>query len=204
MLFRLVRHEDFPSDGTRTTSYGGWQRKMEEGPTTQRHKKEAPDSVGFGVLVISTGVFAGRRRDSSGEMIAEMIRAAGHKVLSVRLVPDAPPEIRKGIEELADLPGVQVIVSTGGTGLSPSDLTVETVRVLFQKEITGFLPLFMLLSYEDVGAACMLSRTTAGILRGPKPVLLFALPGSPKACRLALEKLVLPEASHIIKHVEEI
>lgn len=173
----------------------------EESESTRKHKAESERRVTFGVLVISTSVAEGRNTDRSGALIREMIVAAGHQVAEFGVVPDESRAISEAVIGMARRPEITAIVSTGGTGLTKTDVTIETLRPLFLKEISGFLPLFMQLGFEDVGAACMLSRATAGIIEGPAVV--FALPGSPKACRLALERLILPEAAHIVKHFGE-
>lgn len=172
-----------------------------EGASTLSHKAGAPKSVGFAILVISTSVSKGEKEDRSGALIRSKVLAAGHRVVAERVVSDDADAIREAVLAFARDPTVAAIVSTGGTGLTLTDITVETVRPLFSKEITGFTPLFIALSYEDVGAAAVLSRATAGIIEGNS--VLFALPGSPKACELAMDKIILPEVAHITKHFKE-
>lgn len=168
-----------------------------ESPSTTSHKAEAKRACNIGIIVISTSVSQGTKEDRSGGIIRDRALAAGHAVVRRQIVPDEPDAIRSAVMNFAEDPGIDAIISTGGTGLTPTDVTIETVRPLFRKELTGFTPLFMQLSYEDVGPACMLSRATAGIFDS---AVLFALPGSPKACELAMDKLILPEVTHIVKH----
>lgn len=172
---------------------------MMESPSTIEHKKSAPKIVDFGILVISTSVAEGKKEDRSGKILRDKILEAGHRVITEMTVSDDSNAIGNAVRELSSR--VPAIVSTGGTGLTRTDLTIETIRPLFSKELTGFTPLFMQISYEDVGPACMLSRATAGIIDAR--CVLFALPGSPKACELAMEKLVLPEVAHITRHFVE-
>lgn len=171
---------------------------MNQSPSTAEHKRGAPRSLQAAVLVVSTGVAERGREDRSGALIAELLAAAGHRIAARAIVTDDAAAIARTIAELAARPGIDLIVSTGGTGLAPTDVTVEAARPLIVKELTGFGALFAQLSHAEIGAAAMLSRALAGIL--DRGVLLFALPGSPNACRLALEKLILPEAAHIRRH----
>ena len=172
-----------------------------ESESTKEHKSKAPTTVGFGILVISTSVSKGEKDDRSGRLIADSIENGGHKVISTITVPDNFKMIQESIDSLSRDPNIQSIVSTGGTGLTETDITFEAAQEIITKPIPGFHSLFMTVSYEDVGPACMLSRATAGIIENR--CVLFCLPGSPKACTLAMEKLILPEVAHITKHFRE-
>lgn len=131
--------------------------------------------------------------DTSGRCVVDLLEAAGHTVLERRIVKDERAQIRWAMHTPPR--GVEAIIATGGTGLAPRDVTYEVVRDLLEKEIPGFGELFRMLSYEQVGAAAMLSRATAGVSAGR---LLFALPGSRKGVELAMEKLVVPQLGHLI------
>lgn len=133
--------------------------------------------------------------DRSGELIARLLKGAGHGVLGRELVDDDPVEIAEAVRRAAGDARVDALVLTGGTGLSARDLTPEALRPLLDREIEGFGELFRMLSFQEVGAAAMLSRALAGIV-GTMPV--FALPGSRAACRLAVESLILPELAHLL------
>jgi molybdenum cofactor biosynthesis protein B len=174
---------------------------MQEAASTRIHKSLSPARVGVAVLVISTSVSEGRNEDRSGILIKEKCATAGHDVVAFKVVPDEAHAITEAVHGFLFDSRIHAVIATGGTGLTKTDVTVETLRPLFSKELTGFTPLFMQLSYEDVGPACMLSRATAGIVS--ERAALFALPGSPKAVTLALEKLILPELAHITKHFRE-
>jgi molybdenum cofactor biosynthesis protein B len=174
---------------------------MNESPSTREHKHGAAASLGFGLLVVSTGVAAGEREDRSGGLIAELLMAAGQRVVAQEIVDDEISAIAAAVTRLAARQDVDVVISTGGTGLTGRDVTVEAVRPLLKKEIPGFGVLFIQLSHAEIGPAAMLSRAVAGVL--DRGVLLCALPGSPNACRLAVEKLILPEAAHIRRHTGE-
>lgn len=166
--------------------------------SVQVHRAQAPNRLGFGVVTASNTRTP--ETDTSGDRIRAQIEAEGHQVLGSRLVKDHPVEIRTAVEDLLALSAVDVVVVTGGTGPSPWDVTVEAVTPLFERPIPGFGELFRMLSWEQVGAPAMLSRATAGIARGRA---IFLLPGSPKAVGLAMEKLILPEAGHLVALVRK-
>ena len=116
-------------------------------------------------------------------------------MVSQGLVPDEGVRIRRAVETALAQPAVDVVLVTGGTGLSPRDVTIEAVFPLFEREIPGFGELFRMLSFAEIGAAAMLSRATAGVVSGR---VIFLLPGSPAALDLALSRLVLPELAHLL------
>lgn len=130
--------------------------------------------------------------DKSGQLIRELLEGAGHQVGRYEIMPDDPKRIAGAVRAaLAECDGAIV---NGGTGIAPRDQTVEAIRPLLEKEIEGFGELFRMLSYQEIGAAAMLSRAVAGIAGGR---IVVALPGSTAGCRLAMEKLLLPELGHI-------
>lgn len=158
-----------------------------------QHKSYAPQVLGFAGLTISDS-----RRDEddvSGQRIRELARAAGHRVVEWRLVPDEPVAIRASTEALLAAPEVEVVVLSGGTGFAPRDVTLSAVRGLFEAEVEGFGELFRALSFQQIGAAAMLSRATAGVAARRA---IFVLPGSPRAVELAMRELILPEAGHLL------
>jgi molybdopterin adenylyltransferase len=130
--------------------------------------------------------------DTSGDLIAELLTKAGHQVGYRAVLPDDLEALRAAVKEhLARLDG---IIITGGTGIGPRDVTIEAIRPLLEKELEGFGELFRMLSFQEIGSAAMMSRALAGISNGR---LIVALPGSPAACRLAMERLLIPELGHI-------
>jgi molybdenum cofactor biosynthesis protein B len=135
------------------------------------------------------------KTDRSAEVARRLIEAAGHRVAETRIVPDDPGRIETLILDWLARYDRDAIVLSGGTGISARDRTYEAVSGMLDQELEGFGELFRMLSYEQVGSAAMLSRAMAGVARG-KP--LFALPGSPGAVQLALEKLVLPQLGHLL------
>jgi molybdopterin adenylyltransferase len=154
------------------------------------HKKHARANLRIGVITVSDSRSA--ENDESGRVVREMLEAAGHSVGRYEIVPDDPVRIREAVA--ANIPNLDGIILTGGTGIAPRDTTIEAVRPILDKELEGFGELFRMLSYQEIGSAAMMSRAIAGVGHGK---IIAALPGSPAACRLALEKLLLPELGHI-------
>lgn len=160
----------------------------------EQHRLDAPVSVRCFVLTISDTRTA--EDDPSGDAIAEALAGAGHQISGRTLVPDDPGAVRSAIV-LAAL-HADAIVTTGGTGVTARDSTYEAVGALLEKRLDGFGELFRMLSYEQVGAAAMLSRACAGTIGR---TVVFSLPGSTKAVRLALEKLIVPELPHVVREL---
>jgi len=138
--------------------------------------------------------------DASGQVIRTMLNEAGHRVARYELIPDDPARLAPLLDELVVSAEVDAIITNGGTGIARRDQTVGVVERLIAQPLPGFGELFRMLSWEQVGAAAMLSRAVGGIAydtggRG-KPV--FALPGSTKAVELAMSKLLLPGLRHIL------
>jgi len=136
--------------------------------------------------------------DEGGRRIAEALVDAGHRVVGRALVEDEPAQVEARLVAWLEAGEAEVIVTTGGTGVSLRDTTVEVVERLLDKRLPGFGELFRMLSHREVGAAAMLSRATAGLAGR---AALFALPGSPAAVRLALDELILPELPHLLREL---
>ena len=137
-----------------------------------------------------------KQNDSGGDAIVELTTLRGHEIVKRLLLKEDPEQIRRAIEQLASDPSVEVILITGGTGISRRDNTYETIAGMLTKQLPGYGELFRMLSYQEVGAAAMLSRAQAGLVG---QTLLFTMPGSPGAVRLAMEKLVIPELGHLLQ-----
>ena len=154
------------------------------------HRHGAHTHLKLGVITASDTRDAAS--DESGRLIKELLEGAGHRVMHYEVLPDTPEQIAAAVRRgLRDLDGVIV---NGGTGIAARDSTIEALRPLIEKELEGFGELFRALSYQEIGSAAFLSRALAGIGSGK---IIVALPGSPNACRLAMEKLLLPELGHI-------
>lgn len=159
----------------------------------EEHHARAPTKLAFALITVSDS----RRgaSDEGGALMARLVEGAGHGVASRAQVPDEVTAIRAAFEAALAAAEVDVVVSTGGTGVAPRDVTPDAVAPLLDRALPGFGEVFRMLSYQQVGAAAIGSRAIAG-MRGGR--LLVALPGSPDAVRLAMEKLVLPEAGHLV------
>ena len=159
--------------------------------TPDEHKATAPTTLGCWVLTISDTKTV--ESDTSGALIRERLAAAGHRVVGSGIVRDEPVDVQRIIRQAAADPAVQIIIMTGGTGVTSRDSTYEAVDAMLDKRLPGFGELFRMLSWEDVGSAAWLSRAAAGIAAGK---LLVILPGSPAAVRLAVDRLLVPELAH--------
>jgi molybdenum cofactor biosynthesis protein B len=133
--------------------------------------------------------------DETGRIAIELIEAEGHKVANRSVVPNDGNMIRAEIEKQLENSVVQIIITSGGTGISSKDRTVDTATGLFERELPGFGELFRRFSYDEVGANVIISRSVAGIAKGK---VIFCLPGSKNAVRLALGKIILPSLGHIL------
>ena len=161
--------------------------------STAKHRKASPEEIRVAVLTISDTRTA--ETDTGGNIIVDSMQEAGHEVVYREIVKDEAPRIKKSLERLLADAGVDAVVTTGGTGISARDTTYEVAIGMLDKELDGFGELFRVLSYEEVGAAAILSRAVAGAA-GSKFVA--CLPGSTNAVRLAMEKLLVPEIPHVV------
>lgn len=163
------------------------------------HRERGPGAARFYIITVSTSRYrekasGGMPRDESGDLAERMATEAGHVVVGRDLLPDDINAIRRRVLELLSRDDVDVVVITGGTGIAKTDVTVEAVRPLFEKEIEGFGDVFRYYSLQEVGTAAALTRATAGIAGGK---VIFLLPGSPGAVRTGM-RIVLAETPHIL------
>jgi molybdopterin adenylyltransferase len=165
----------------------------------QEHKKTAVLHVNCKVITVSDT--RDKDTDKSGQLMKEMLEKGGHQVVDYVIVRDEEESIRTEVIKGCNDTGVDVVLTNGGTGIAKRDVTIETVRKLFEKEISGFGELFRLLSYqEDIGSAAILSRAIAGVCMD---TAVFSTPGSTGAVRLAMNKLILPELGHVVKELKK-
>ena len=155
------------------------------------HKAHAPAHVACAVVTISDS--RTEDTDESGALIRKMLAEGGHEVAFYALVKDDPSQIMAAVDR--GVAQVDVVITNGGTGLAPHDVTIETLEGKMEKRLPGFGELFRMLSWRDIGSAAMLSRAVAGTYRGK---LVFCLPGSTEACALAVKSLILPELGHAV------
>ena len=160
------------------------------------HKATSPASVRCYVLTISDTRKA--LNDTSGLAIAELLESHGHEVAGRAIVRDDPDGIRAALLEQLDASSADVIITTGGTGITSRDSTYEVVCNLLEKRLEGFGELFRMLSYQEIGPSAMMSRACAGTAMGK---IVVSLPGSENAVRLAMNKLLLPELGHLVREL---
>ena len=168
------------------------------GRSDVEHKAKAPRSVSCFIITVSDT--RSEETDASGRAIADLLIAAGHQVAGRAIVRDDPALVRSTIERQLAYKAAQVIITTGGTGITSRDSTIEAVDALLEKRLEGFGELFRNLSYQQIGAAAMMTRATAGLAAGR---IVVSLPGSEAAVRLAMEKLLLPELGHLVQQAEK-
>jgi len=188
---------------------------MAEGETTKKHRALSPEKLNAAVVTVSDSKFdyiwkrkldesySGEIKDEtddiSGRLLIDGIEKAGNEVVFYSIIPDHKELIKALVDFIVERYSPDFIVTTGGTGISPRDVTIEAIMELYDKNLEGFGEYFRARSFEDIGSAALLSRAGAGVYNG---CLIFSLPGSPNACKLGM-KIITREASHLVKHVRE-
>ena len=166
--------------------------------SSKAHKKNAPRSVKTGIITVSTT--RSLQDDKSGHWISKQAKKEGHKIVFHQVITDEIEIITRTVIDVIKDPAPQAILVTGGTGISSKDVTLEAVQPLFTKELTAFGPIFALLSFEQIDSAAILSRATAGVIQ---KTILFCMPGSINACKLACKAIIFPELGHLVHHICE-
>ena len=164
----------------------------------EAHRASAPESVRCAILTVSDSRTP--ETDTSGGLIRDTLRMAGHAIVDYQIVPDEPDQIRRTLEEWTRVDKIQAILSNGGTGIASRDTTYDAIAGMLDKRIDGFGELFRMLSWDEVGPAAMLSRAVAGVANG---TLVIAMPGSTNAVRLAMSKLIVPELGHLVFEINK-
>ena len=163
------------------------------------HKLEAPHSVNCKIITVSDT--RNEESDKSGKLIKHLLEENGHIVVDYEIVRDEKTLIRTSVLKGCETRNIDVVLINGGTGIAKRDVTIEAVQSVFEKEITGFGEIFRILSYqEDIGSAAMLSRAIAG---ASMDTAVFAMPGSSRAVKLAMERLIIPELGHVVKEIKK-
>jgi len=173
--------------------------------STKKHKATAPKVLNFGIFVCSTSRYRLMQKgekisDVSGDTIEALLKNAGHAVLFKKIISDDKVMIQEAVKSVLDSADLDVAVFCGGTGITHSDVTIETVSPFLEKTLPGFGEIFRRLSYDKVGSAAVMSRAVAGVAKGKA---FFCIPGSPDAVRISVELLILPETPHIVRHARE-
>jgi molybdopterin adenylyltransferase len=162
--------------------------------SVEEHRKTAVTGVRCAVFTISDT--RALETDVSGRAIVDLLEGSHHVVAKRQILRDEPKDVHEAV--LAQIGGVDAVITTGGTGITSRDSTYEAIASLLDKRLDGFGELFRTLSYDEIGSAAMLTRATAGVARG---TAIFMLPGAEKAVRLAMTKLILPELGHVIREL---
>lgn len=173
--------------------------------SSKSHKEKAKKKLNFGIFICSTSRYEQMElkqqvSDPAGDAMVGMLEAAGQNVLFKKIIADDETLIQDSVMYVLGLPELDVAIFSGGTGITPTDITIEAVSPFFEKTLPGFGEFFRRISFERVGSAAVLSRAVAGVAKGKA---LFCVPGSPDAVKVSVEMLILPEAPHIVKHARE-
>jgi molybdenum cofactor biosynthesis protein B len=161
------------------------------------HRKSAPTAVDLGILSVSST--RSLADDESGLWIARQAKKEGHTVRFHDVVTDDITTIREASLKAIRDHNLQALLITGGTGITPKDVTIEAIKPLFAKEMAAFGAIFAQLSYEEIDAAALLARAAAGTIGG---TVVFCMPGSKKACQLACKALIFPDLGHVVAHAK--
>ncbi|TRO52350.1 MogA/MoaB family molybdenum cofactor biosynthesis protein [Candidatus Bathyarchaeota archaeon] len=174
--------------------------------SSNKHKREAPKKLNFVVIVSSSSRFEKFKAqkqftDPSGDMIVTLLKNAGYSIVSKEILPDDRVMLAKCVGTAIGSEDVDAIIVCGGTGISLTDITIETLRPLMIKTLPGFGELFRKLSFDEIGSSAIMTRALAGVTDQGK--VIFCIPGSLQAVKLVMSKLILPETGHILKHARE-
>ena len=162
----------------------------------EEHRHQAPKSVRCAVITVSDS--RTEADDESGALIKRRLVVDSHEVVDYALLKNEPVDITRKVRELVGREDVQVIITTGGTGISHRDVTIDTVEPMLEKRLDGFGELFRQLTYEEIGTGSIMSRAAAGVIGGK---VIFCFPGSLGAATLAMDKVILPELGHVVREV---
>lgn len=158
------------------------------------HKASAPTVIRCAVITVSDTRTI--ESDTGGQAVVEHLTAAGHRVVARRIVPDDPPRMQAVLRALCDGGEIDAVLLTGGTGITSRDRTYETITALLTKPLPGYGELLRMLSYQQIGAAAMLSRAAGGLV---DRTIVLSMPGSPAAVQLTMEQIILPELGHLVR-----
>jgi molybdenum cofactor biosynthesis protein B len=164
--------------------------------TPTPHPDQHPITLNCGIITVSDTRTPDT--DRSGQLIHQALTEAGHQITAYQILPDEPDQITSFLTQLC-APTTDAIILNGGTGIAPRDTTYDALERLLEKTLPGFGELFRMLSYDEIGSRAIASRATAGVYQH---TLIFSLPGSSNAVKLALEKLILPEIIHLLKQLQ--
>ncbi|MFQ4145027.1 molybdenum cofactor biosynthesis protein B [Chlorogloeopsis sp. ULAP02] len=159
----------------------------------QPHPNQAIITVACAIVTISDT--RSKENDKSGQLIQQLLSDASHTIGAYTIIKDEPAQIQEQLEVLGKNSNLDTVIFNGGTGIAPRDTTYDAIEKLLEKTLPGFGELFRFLSYQEIGSRAIASRAVAGVYQSK---LIFSLPGSSNAVRLAMEKLILPELTHLV------
>ena len=162
------------------------------------HKARGPSSIRCGIITCSDTRTP--ETDKSGQLLRELLTKEGHRIDAYHIVKDEPADVQKLVQNLVQKQAIVAIIINGGTGISQRDSTFAAIDELLEKRLSGFGEIFRYLSYKDIGAPAILSRATAGLYHNK---VIFSIPGSSGAVRLAMETLIIPELPHIVGEIQK-
>ena len=162
--------------------------------STDQHNAIAAQQGPLKVAIITVSDTRTRENDTGGDLIENRVTSAGHSVVFRAIVKDEPDQIGALLDQITSQTEARMILFTGGTGIAPRDTTYDVISRKLEKHMPGFGELFRMLSFNEVGAAAMLSRATAGTYHGR---VVMSMPGSPNAVQVAMDKLIMPEIEHL-------
>ena len=170
-----------------------------------KHKAKAPTELNFALIMCSTSRFADLQagktvKDPSSDLVVKALKRSGKRLVSRVLIADEKKMISEAVRNALKNRDVNTIIVCGGTGIAPKDVTIEAIGPILEKTLPGFGELFRRLSYDSIGSPAIMSRAIAGVVEGKA---IFCIPGSSDAVKLCLDKLILPETGHILKHARE-
>ncbi|MBE9008534.1 MogA/MoaB family molybdenum cofactor biosynthesis protein [Fortiea sp. LEGE XX443] len=166
--------------------------------TQQPHPDAAKMTVTCAIVTVSDT--RTQETDKSGQLIQQLLLSANHSVAAYAIIKDEPAQIQEQIELLGQSAKLDAIIFNGGTGIAPRDTTYDAIEKLLEKTLPGFGELFRFLSYQEIGSRAIASRAVAGVYQNK---LIFSLPGSSNAVRLGMEKLILPELTHLVSQMRK-
>lgn len=159
-----------------------------------------PSAITVNCAVITVSDTRSPDTDRSGQLIKQLLLKSGHQVGAYAIVKDEPMQIQAQLAALSDRVDIDALIFNGGTGIAPRDTSYEALEILLEKTLPGFGELFRFLSYQEIGSRAIASRAFAGVYRTK---LIFSLPGSSNAVKLALQKLILPELAHLVSQLSD-
>lgn len=164
----------------------------------EEHRRKSPLKIKIAVITLSDSRHLERGdKDVSGNIIIDSVK--DHELISYNIIPDDADELLRIVEDLAKNNKADVILTTGGTGIGERDITIETLKPLFTKELDGFGEIFRLETYKELGTGALLTRANAGVYL---KTLIISMPGSPNAVKLGM-KIITPELGHLVKHLQD-